>query len=70
MEYNYKALRAAAMAPGATQDDVNALGEWCQTYLSGSWNGEEYDIDDGHSIRPIFRQVLEDGWELDHWEIN
>jgi len=43
--YDYKELRAAAIAAEATQDDVNALGEWFSEYGADDWNGEYYDAD-------------------------
>ena len=41
--YSYQELRAAATAPGATQADIDALGEWFNRYGERYWNGECYD---------------------------
>lgn len=40
---SYKELHAAATAPGATQADIDALGEWFSEYGCTFWNGECYD---------------------------
>lgn len=53
MEYQYETLKAAALAPNATQDDINALGEWFQQYGMYYWNGESFEIDETTSIFPI-----------------
>lgn len=61
--YDYKELRANAVAPGATQADIDALGKWFDTYGSAYWNGECYDAD-GISLYPI----IEWDEELDQGE--
>ena len=50
--YSYKELRAAATAPGATQADIDALGEWFSRYGDRYWNGECYDAD-GLYLYPV-----------------
>lgn len=50
--YSYQELRAAATAPGATQADIDALGEWFSRYGDRYWNGECYDAD-GLSLYPV-----------------
>lgn len=54
MEYQYDGLKAAALAPGATQEDINALGEWFQQYGMACWNGEYFTIDECTEIVPIY----------------
>ena len=51
--YSYEELRAAATADGATEQDVNALGEWFERYGQTCWNGEYYDADDGLRLFPV-----------------
>lgn len=62
--YDYAELRAAAIAPGAAQADVDALGEWLSSYGSMYWNGESYDIDDGKRLFPEYRETAPDEWEI------
>lgn len=52
MYYDYKELRAAAIAPGASAEAINALGEWFELYGMDCWNGECWDAD-GKSLYPI-----------------
>lgn len=51
--YSYAELRAAATAPGETQADIDALGEWFSRYGDRYWNGECYDADGGLSLYPV-----------------
>ena len=51
--YSYKELRAAATAPGATQADINALGEWFNRYGDRYWNGEYYDAENDLKLYPV-----------------
>lgn len=50
--FDYHELRAATIAPNATQDDINRLGEWFNRYGEESWNGEYYDAD-GYRLFPV-----------------
>ena len=50
--YEYEAIRAAAIAPGATQGEIDRLGEWFDRYGSMYWNGEYYDAD-GYRVFPV-----------------
>lgn len=68
-EYNYEELRAAAPLPNATQDDINALGEWFSRYGSSYWNGEYYDAD-GVSVHPVYEQTGDDEFELSGYSID
>ena len=51
--YDYAELRAAATADGATEQAVNALGEWFERFGETLWNGEYYDADDGLRLFPV-----------------
>lgn len=66
--YSYEELRAAATAPGATQDDINALGEWFSRYGSSYWNGEFYDAD-GFQVVQQYQQIGEDEFEIIGYEL-
>lgn len=52
--YDYQDLRAAAVRPGATQEDINALGEWFDRHGMMFWNGEYFDADEGLRLRPVW----------------
>lgn len=74
--YDYKELKERALSPSATQEDINALGEWFERYGDRYWNGEVYDIENGISIRPISApyEIDDDGeaisWETVGYELN
>lgn len=65
--YAYEELRAKATSPEATQDDINALGEWFDAHGSIYWNGEYYDAD-GLRLFPINEEVAEDEREVVGYE--
>ena len=66
----YEELLAAAFADDATQDDINALGEWFEANGLRYWNGEDYNIDGYHSIRPVYEWDEEtDTGEIVRYEI-
>lgn len=68
--YSYKELRAAAVAVGASQDAIDALGEWMTSFGNSYWNGECFDIDDGLGLWPVYGEPDEDGdVELIRYEI-
>lgn len=51
--YDYETLRAAAIRPGATAEDLRELGEWFERYGMVYWNGEYWDADAGLRLYPI-----------------
>lgn len=59
--YNYDELRAAAISPSATQEDINRLGEWFSEYGEAYWNGYYYDAD-GYKLIPLYD--IDEDWEL------
>lgn len=68
--YSYKELRAAAVAAGASQDAIDALGEWMTSFGNSCRNGECFDIDDGLGLWPVYGEPNEDGdVELIRYEI-
>lgn len=67
--YNYQELRQKAVAPNATQEDVNALGAWFLRHGEKFWNGESYDMGDGLRIFPIWEEIDEDNYEIVGYEI-
>ena len=52
-EYKYSDLRAAALED-PTAENLAALGEWLQEYGGRDWNGESWDIENGHRLRPVY----------------
>lgn len=65
-EYQYQELAAAAMKSNATQEEIDALGEWFQQYGMCDWNGSSWIVDEKNDIRiaPVYKQVDEDEFEL------
>lgn len=65
-EHNYTELEAAATRYGATQEEINALGEWFSKFGQGYWNGECYCVDEMKDIHlyPMHRQIDEDEYEI------
>ena len=67
--YRYKELREAAIN-NPTKENLERLADWLFHYGDCGWNGEEYDIDDGYYLRPIYKQVDEDEWEVVDYELH
>ena len=67
--YDYAELRAAATAPGASQEAIDDLGGWFALYGRDSWTGEYYDADDGTQLFPLYRETSpgSDCWEVAHY---
>ena len=65
-EYAYEELVAAATAPDATREAVNALGEWFEQCGRMYWNGSCYEVDEKEDIylAPIYQEVEEDEFEI------
>lgn len=57
--YAYQELREKAFGADATQEDINALGEWFEQHGMRYWNGESYDVGQGYNLYPIYR------WDTD-----
>ena len=68
--YDYEDLVSKALSAKATQEDINALGEWFDRFGSEYWNGEYYEIDSNHNIFPVIQMVEEDVFETVGWEIH
>ena len=67
--YDYRELRAAALASNATQADIDALGEWVHQYGQRYWNGEYFDANNGLRVYPVYRETEPDEYELTGYEI-
>lgn len=68
--YNYEELYAAAVAPDATMDDIDALGEWFSRYGDSYWRGEYYELDHGYRLYPVYEGDIEnDQYDIVGWEI-
>ncbi len=66
--YEYEELRAAAIAPDAKQEDVDALAEWFERYGDQFWNGESYDAD-GVRLYPVYKETADGDFEIVCYEI-
>lgn len=64
-EYQYDELAAAAMKFNATQEEINALGEWFEQYGMCHWNGTSWEVDEknGVYLAPVYKEVEEDEFE-------
>lgn len=62
--YNYKEICEKALASDATQEDINALGEWFERYGRSGWNGECWTVDAYHDLYPIHKEVGYDDYEV------
>lgn len=52
--YNYEELKRKALAPEATQYDIDSLGGWFNRYGDPFWNGECWTIDSSYDMWPIY----------------
>ena len=62
--YNYKEICEKALASDATQEDINALGEWFERYGRSGWNGECWTVDAYHDLYPIHKEIGYDEYEV------
>lgn len=63
--YNYKEIRAQALSPTATASERKELVYWFQQFANGCyWNGECFDMDEGLSLYPVYKEVLDEDGEL------
>ena len=71
--HEYQVLVVKAFAASATQDDINALGNWLERNNDGrDWNGEAYYIGNGEYIYPIYTEDRDcpGSFCLDAWTLN
>ena len=68
--YDFEELKEKALAYNATEEDLCNLGKWFEKYGAVEyWNGECYEIDNTHSLYPIYDELSDDYFELVGWEI-
>lgn len=67
--YEYEELKNKALSADATQEDVNALGEWFECFGGRYWNGECYSVENGIHLYRIEEEVDEDEWEIKGYEL-
>lgn len=65
----YKELEQAALSADATQEDINRLGEWFERFGETYWNGEFYNIDGVHQLRPVDVEDEYGDFHLIGWEV-
>ncbi len=63
--YDYNELREKAIAPTATQKDLENLWNWFDQYGNRYWNGECYNVD-GYLLFPVYNMEPD---EFDSFEI-
>lgn len=65
--YRYMELFNKATAAGATQADINNLGEWFEMFGMQYWNGEYFDADE-FRLYPVYLEtplgLYIDGYEF------
>ena len=67
--YDYEELKNKALSADATQEDVNALGEWFEQYGDRYWNGECFSVENGIHLYRIEEEIDEDEWEVTGYEL-
>lgn len=68
--YEYEKLFNAAISENASAADRIALLDWLDLDSRGNgWNGEFYEIENGLRIRPVWKEITEDEYELIDCEI-
>jgi hypothetical protein len=69
--YDYRVLTAKALSSDATQEDINALGEWFEAYGYQYWNGECYEVDTSHYLYPVLSEEPDEygGLEVTGYEL-
>lgn len=65
----YQELEAAALSADATESDINKLGEWFERFGESFWNGEFYDVDDVHQLRPVYEEDADGDFRRIGWEL-
>lgn len=60
----FSELKEKALAFNATQEDINALGEWFSRHGMSYWNGECFHVDSDHNLYPIHKEIGYDEYEL------
>lgn len=55
----YQELKEKAMSPESTKEDRIALVSWFERNSHEMNNGEDYPLEDGYSIKPIWKGVGE-----------
>lgn len=67
--YDYDKLVKRALNYNASQEDINALGEWFENHGTMYWNGEYFEIDTEHRLFPVYKEINEDEPILIGYEI-
>lgn len=55
-EYGYEELAEQALRFDATQEDLDHLAQWFETFGMRFWNGECYEIDNSHYLYYIYEE--------------
>jgi len=65
----YQELKHKALSADATQEDINLLGKWFELYGESYWNGEFYDVDGTHQLRPVDVEDEDGDYHREGWEL-
>ena len=65
----YQELEHKALSADATQEDINLLGKWFELYGESYWNGEFYDVDGIHQLRPVDVEDEDGDYHREGWEL-
>lgn len=66
--YSYTELAEKALATKSPEDCAN-LGYWFERWGRDYWNGECYNIDSAHDLYPVYKEVEDDEYDIEGWEI-
>lgn len=67
--YAYEDLEKKALSANATDADIQALADWFIQYGNDFWTGECFIVNSNHALYPIYREVGEDEFKIEGWEI-
>ena len=68
--YDYQELLEKAMKPRAEQSDIETLAEWFWMYGENYWNGDYFEIDCFHVLRPIYEEDENGDYKIVRHEIS
>ena len=55
--YEYKELKAKAIAPNSTQEDVDRLGRWFEQHGHQYWNGKAFLVEKDLFLKPVYKPI-------------
>ena len=67
--YEYEELYGKAIAENSTAEDRVGLFRWMERYDMRSWNGEEFSLRNGRSLRPVYNTIFDEDGEIYEIEV-